>query len=59
MADLVHGIVEFLLAAPRDKYIGAFCDEDLRRRKPNPGTAARYDRYFSLQLAHAHYSRYC
>jgi hypothetical protein len=58
MADLVHGVVEFLMATPHDKDICAFCDEELCRSKPNPGTAARYDCYFSLQLAHDHHSRF-
>jgi hypothetical protein len=56
VADLLHGVVEFLLAASRDEDIGSFRDEEFCRGKPDPGRSSGDDRYFSLQLAHAYRS---
>src|SRR5229473_7268306 len=38
--DCLHGLVEFLLAAARDKDIGTFFDEKLCRSQSNPFGAA-------------------
>src|ERR1700730_7667757 len=42
-ADCLDGLVKLLLAAARDKDIGALFDEKLRRSQPNPFCAAGDD----------------
>src|SRR6185295_1224991 len=48
--DCLHGLVEFLLAAARDKDIGTLCDEELCRRQSNPFCAAGDDGGFAFEL---------
>src|ERR1700723_3769142 len=49
-ADCLHSLVEFLLAASRDEYIGALLDEKLCRSKSDPFCAAGDDGCFTFEL---------
>src|SRR6476661_4553490 len=57
VANFLHRLIEFLLAAPRDENVGAFFDEEPSRGEPDPRSTAGDNRHFSLQFAHNHYSR--
>src|SRR5438876_3819212 len=49
-ADCLHGLVEFLLAAPCDEDIGTFFDEKFSSSQPNPFCAAGDDSSLAFEL---------
>src|ERR1700683_2491394 len=49
-ADRLDGLVEFLLAAPRDEDVGTLVDEKLCRSKSDPFCAAGNDGGFAFEL---------
>src|ERR1700681_3633770 len=49
-ADCLHGLVEFLLAAPRDEDIGTLFDEKFCRSQPNPFCSAGDDGGLAFEL---------
>src|SRR5882672_10714277 len=48
--DCLHGLVEFLLAAPRDEDIGTLFDEKFCRSQPNPFCSAGDDGGLAFEL---------
>src|ERR1700687_283771 len=49
-ADCLHGLVEFLLAAPRDEHIGTLFDEKFCSGQPNPFCPAGDDGGLAFEL---------
>src|ERR1700687_628525 len=49
-ADCLHGLVEFLLAAPRDEHIGTLFDEKFSSSQPNPFCPAGDDGGLAFEL---------
>src|SRR4029077_9055261 len=48
--DCLHGLVEFLLAAPRDEDIGTLFDEKFSSSQPNPFCPAGDDGVLAFEL---------
>src|SRR5579862_1299864 len=49
--DCLHGLVEFLLATPRDEDIASFFDEEFCRCQPNPFCSAGDDGGLAFKLS--------
>lgn len=50
VADLLHGLIELCLAAPRDKYARILCDKALSCRQPNSTIPAGYNCGFAFEF---------